>query len=293
MASNAKKVSKEKTKVSGSLTVTDDREHMDKESLQKLIEQLEQGLDQEIKARNAAQVEYDAVLSYFSVTEKRILDADMQVRMMSRHIEDREEEQGIEIQVYGNKVKHLLYNHNVKLQEESISKDKLLQEANLIHQMNLLNIDRETDCAREEWQDRQLLHINEIDILREKYQEDVRALQMFFESELDRCKKQSLQFCDELHEEYYIKNAVDKRVYEEKLNQFIFELERLHHLEIQDIHIHYETIFENNARVISDLEMKIHDLNTQLFDNSRLIDQLNQENETLIIPLELVNRTVR
>lgn len=267
-------------------------QQMDNESLGNLIQQLEQRLDEEIKSRNVAQAEYDAVLSYFNVSEKNTLDADLQARIISRKTEDREEEQANELQVYANKVKYLQYNHTVKMHEENLLRDKFFHEAALIQKRNQLDMDREMESGREELLERRLLHIKEVEFLQERYQEEINALQLSFESELEAYKKRSLRLCDELHEEFYIKNAAEARVYDEKLNNFIFELESLHQSEIQDIHDHYQTIFEDNARVISTLEMKIHDLNSESKENNKLIEHLTQENHSLVKDLEYVTKRV-
>jgi hypothetical protein len=268
-------------------------EQMDIPSLERLVEQYQHTLEAEISARNAAQVEYDAVMSYFDVAEKNIIDEELQIRALSLQMEARQEEQAMEMEVYGSKVKHLEYSHCVKLDDESNVNDQYRRDVKSLHLINETEADKDLECFREEFEERQLCNKIQAQKLEEKCHDEVNALKVFLGSELDIYKRQCSRYCDELYEELSIKNTVDSRIFDEKLHHFIFELERLHQLEINDIYAHYEPLFTDHSREINNVEMIIEDLRIQILNNNMMIEKLIQENEVLTIQYKAITDRVR
>jgi len=86
-------------------------EEMSKEQLEEHIVRLREELDREREERNYFQLERDKVNTFWEITKRQLEEKKADMRNKDREMEDAEERHQIEIKVYKQKVKHLLYEH--------------------------------------------------------------------------------------------------------------------------------------------------------------------------------------
>lgn len=92
-------------------------EEMSKEQLEEHITRLREELDREREERNYFQLERDKVNTFWEITKRQLEEKKADLRNKDREMEDAEERHQIEIKVYKQKVKHLLYEHQNNISE--------------------------------------------------------------------------------------------------------------------------------------------------------------------------------
>lgn len=92
-------------------------EEMTPEQLQEHVERLREELDREREERNFFQLERDKVNAFWEISKKQLDEVKATIRVKERELEDAEERHQVEIKVYKQKVKHLLYEHQSNVTE--------------------------------------------------------------------------------------------------------------------------------------------------------------------------------
>ena len=83
-------------------------------TVEQLTEQkrfLEEDRDHEREERNYFQLERDKINTFWEISKKELEDRKAELRNKDREMEELEERHQVEIKVYKQKVKHLLYEH--------------------------------------------------------------------------------------------------------------------------------------------------------------------------------------
>ena len=90
---------------------------MTPEQLQEHVQRLKEEVDREREERSYFQLERDKVNSFWEITKKQLEESKATIRVKERELEDAEERHQVEIKVYKQKVKHLLYEHQNNVTE--------------------------------------------------------------------------------------------------------------------------------------------------------------------------------
>merc|ERR1712198_480800 len=116
---SGKKGKKKKSAKAKTPTVIDgiSTEEMSKEQLEEHIGRLREELDREREERNYFQPERDKVNTFWEITKRQLDELRAELRNKDREMEDAEERHQVEIKVYKQKVKHLLYEHQNNISE--------------------------------------------------------------------------------------------------------------------------------------------------------------------------------
>lgn len=81
------------------------------------IVRLREELDREREERNYFQLERDKVNTFWEITKRQLEEKKAEMRNKEREMEEAEEKHQVEIKVYKQKVKHLLYEHQNNIAE--------------------------------------------------------------------------------------------------------------------------------------------------------------------------------
>merc|ERR1739848_828166 len=90
---------------------------MPKEQLVDHINRFRVELDREREERNYFQLERDKISTFWEITRRQLEQSKAQLRNKDREMEDAEERHQVEIKVYKQKVKHLLYENQQNISE--------------------------------------------------------------------------------------------------------------------------------------------------------------------------------
>eukprot|EP00736_Rhodelphis_marinus_P010730 Rmarinus@m.7847 len=257
-------------------------------SVQELMEkvaELQGQLDKEQEERNYFQLERDKLNTFWEITKKELEDTKAELRNKDREMEEMEERHQVEIKVYKQKVKHLLYEHqnNItqlkaegetalklqqdehRLREAELKKDKRslkleLKELELSHEDIIKNLKQE--------------HDKEITKLREEYERSARELQQKYEKKMKA-----------LREDLEMRRKLEIHEIEERKNNHINELMKKHERAFGEIKNYYNDITHNNLDLIKSLKEEVAEMKKKEAQNEKLMYEIAQENKRLSEPL--------
>eukprot|EP00755_Sulcionema_specki_P037813 Sspe_Gene.109696::Locus_89859_Transcript_1_1_Confidence_1.000_Length_594::g.109696::m.109696 len=92
-------------------------EEPDQADMARQLEDLTVALEKAKKLRNYFQTERDKIQKFWEISLKNLECAKFELRNADREIEECEEKHQVEMKVYKQKVRHLLYEHKVQVQE--------------------------------------------------------------------------------------------------------------------------------------------------------------------------------
>ena len=90
---------------------------MSPEQLHEHVKRLREEIDREREERNFFQLERDKINGFWEITKKQLSEVKATLQVKEHELEDKEEKHQVEIKVYKQKVKHLLYEHQNNITE--------------------------------------------------------------------------------------------------------------------------------------------------------------------------------
>ncbi|XP_040573564.1 dynein regulatory complex subunit 4 [Lepeophtheirus salmonis] len=287
-----KKGSKKKTgKKSGSAkgpTIIDGVpvSEMSKEQLEGHVKRLQDELAREREERNFYQLERDRITTFWDLSKKQLEECKAETRIKDHELEEAEERQQMEINVYKQKVKHLLY--------EQESTFAALKAENMVS----MKVNREENQKQEQ------LHLNDkkqlMDRLAkkdEKYQEVLRQSKLKQVEEIEKSREEFEERVQEMEQRYSnrymnLRNEYELRLKtelsntEERKNLQIDNLKKKNEKAFMDIKNYYNDITLNNLAMISTLKEEIKTKEDKLDRNEKLLSSIQNENKKLSEPLQ-------
>ncbi|KAK9837699.1 hypothetical protein WJX74_003346 [Apatococcus lobatus] len=255
------------------------------DELNQKIASLEQEKNKEGEYRNYMQLERDKINAFWEITKKDLEDKKAELRNKDREMEELEERHQLEIKVYKQKVKHLLYEHQnsltslkadhemwLKMQAEEASKRELdLQK----DKRNLKQESKEQELAHEEVvRSLHMEHAKQASKLRQELEQQARELAAVWE------RKMKAQWDDA-----EVRRRAETHEVEERKNAHIAELMRKHEKAFADIKNYYNDITHNNLDLIKALKADTTEMRKREVQNEKLMSEIAQENKRLTEPL--------
>jgi hypothetical protein len=255
-------------------------------ALAKEAKQLYQETKKEEEEYNMYQQQREK-LNYFWIVEKKNLDdKKAELRNKERELQDLEEKHQVEIKVYKQRLKHLLYEHQdevTTLKTDAEISLKLAQdehrgaEAELKADRRGLKLaSREMELAHEEYV-KSLKRENDrsITTLREEFEMRTKELQLKY----DRRRK---AVRDTLERERKEETA---RI-EERKNAHIRQLMKGHEKAFLEIKTYYTDITHNNLDLIKSLKEEVAEMKKKDAEAEREMTLISQENKRMSEPLK-------
>lgn len=255
------------------------------EELTARIVALEGEKTKEEELRNYMQLERDKINSFWEITKKELEDKKADLRNKEREMEELEERHQVELKVYKQKVKHLLYEHQNNITALKADGEKalnmqqeefLLREAELHKEKRSLKQEmKEMELAQQEVI-RQLKvdQAKELTKLRQEFEQTAKDLQQKYEKKMRNLRDDlELQRKQEVHE------------IKERKDTHINELMRKHEAAFAEIKDYYNDITHNNLDLIKQLKEDVADMKKKETANEKLMFEVAQENKRLTEPL--------
>ena len=246
---------------------------------------LKDELDREREERNYFQLERDKINTFWEISKRQLEECRADMRNKDREIEEVEEQHTVEIKVYKQKVKHLLYEHTNQIAElkldgtvqqrlakdEHASDEKLLRDDKRSLKVELKEMELEHQSIVK---DLQLGYEKQSTKLREDLQRTARELQQKYERKMEM-----------LREDLELRRKNEIKEIEERKNKQIHTLMRNHEKAFGDIKNYYNDITLNNMALIKQLKDQVETANKKEADNQILMDKIRAENLQLTVPL--------
>jgi len=260
-------------------------EEMSEEQLKETILHLRLELDHEREERNYFQLERDKINTFWEITKKELEDRKAELRNKDREMEELEERHQVEIKVYKQKVKHLLYEHQnnvAQLKEAGEMALKLQQEE---HRQHEAESKRDKRSLKLELKELELAHEDAIRELKQENDKNVTKLRQQYEREVKELQQKYEKKMKLLREDLELRRKVEILEIEERKNNHINELMKKHEKAFGEIKNYYNDITHNNLDLIRSLKEEVAEMKKKEISNEKLMFEIAQENKKLSEPL--------
>lgn len=261
-------------------------EEMTKEQLEAYIERLRTELDREREERNYFQLERDKVNTFWEITKRQLEEKKAELRNKDREMEDAEERHQIEIKVYKQKVKHLLYEHQnniAELKAESTVALKLSQDNN---RGNELDLRKDKRSLKVELKEQELAHEDVIKNLKMSHDQQITQLRSDFERQAKEIEQKYEKKMRALRDELDLRRKTEIHEIEERKNSQINTLMKNHEKAFSDIKNYYNDITLNNLALINSLKEQVEDMKKKEEWMEKQMNEVMAENKRLVEPLQ-------
>ncbi|XP_066875625.1 dynein regulatory complex subunit 4 isoform X3 [Kogia breviceps] len=259
---------------------------MSKEQVEGHIGRIREELELERKERNYFQLERDKMHSFWEITRKQLEEKKAELRNKDREMEEAEERHQVEIKVYKQKVKHLLYEHQNSLMEMKVEgavamklaqKERCAQEGTLYRDTRALQVRlKEQELASEvAVKHLKLKHAEEITKIRKDFERQVRGIEAKYDKKVRM-----------LRDELDLRRKTEIHEVEERKNSQISMLVQRHEEAFTDIRDYYNEITSNNLDLISSLKEQVQDMRKREEHLEKEMTEMSTENRRLADPLQ-------
>jgi hypothetical protein len=249
-------------------------------------------LDREREERNYYQLERDKINTFWEITKRQLEETNATLRNKDREMEEVEEQHTVEIKVYKQKVKHLLYEHQNQIAElklDSTVAQRLAQDEHGAEEQSLVEDKRSLKVELKELElehqsivkDLQLGFEKKSTKLRDDLQRTARELQLKYERKMDN-----------LREELELRRKNEIKEIEERKNKQIHALMRNHEKAFGDIKNYYNDITLNNMALINSLKEQVESMKERAERDEKLMAEIKAENLRLTEPLRKAREEV-
>ncbi|KAL9654060.1 hypothetical protein ABK040_011604 [Willaertia magna] len=252
----------------------------------KTMEELMVELEEAKRARNYFQLERDRINAFWNITKKEVEDLKIESRNKEREMEEIEERHQVELKVYKQKVRHLLYEQKITIDRLKIESENALKiQADEFRQKQAQLKSDKRKLKRE-------LHAMEI-----SYQEEIKALKANQDKTLTKqtetfarkLKETQLKYemkMKKLREDLELRGRKETEEIEERKNTHIKQLMEKHKIAFKQMKEYYNTITRNHLELIKTLKDEAAKMKEEEANNEKLMLEISQDNKKLVEPLK-------
>ncbi|XP_071083552.1 dynein regulatory complex subunit 4-like [Haliotis cracherodii] len=267
-------------------------EEMTKEQLEEHIVRLRDELDREREERNYFQLERDKVNTFWEITKRQLEEKKAELRNKDREMEDAEERHQVEIKVYKQKVKHLLYEHQNNISELKAQGAVSLKLAEDTHQYEEKDLRKDRRALKVELKEQEMAHEDVIKNLKRKNDEQITELRRDFERQAREIESKYEKKMRALRDELDLRRKTEIHEIEERKNGQINTLMKNHEKAFSDIKNYYNDITLNNLALINTLKEQVEDMKKKEERMEKQMAEVIAENKRLTEPLQKAREEV-
>ncbi|XP_036690299.1 dynein regulatory complex subunit 4 isoform X3 [Balaenoptera musculus] len=261
-------------------------EDMSKEQVEEHIGRVREELSREREERSYFQLERDRIHTFWEITRRQLEEKKAELRNKDREMEEAEERHQVEIKVYKQKVKHLLYEHQNSLMEmkaegtvvmKLAQKEQRVQEGTLCRDVRALKVGlKEQELASEvAVKSLRLKHAEEITKIRKDFERQVREIEAKYDKKVRM-----------LRDELDLRRKTEIHEVEERKNGQISMLMQRHEEAFTDIRNYYNEITLNNLALINSLKERIERMRKREELLEKEVTEASTQNRRLADPLQ-------
>eukprot|EP00501_MAST-03F_sp_TOSAG23-6_P000947 GSMAST32.ASY1.ANO1.983.1 assembled CDS len=260
----------------GAVASPDEQRRLD---LIKRAKAVQRSIDHETMEFDQFQQQRDQ-LNYFWIVEKKNLeDKKNDRRHKARELQDMEEKHQIDIKLYKQSVKHLLYEHQNEVTNAKHSQES---QVSFIENDNRINEGQVKDDRRKfkkKYREMDLSHMACLRSLKQTHDQNIWKLRHEFER---RAKETQLKYEKKM-------KSVEKTRLEERKNEFCSQIMKQHEKAFSDIKTYYHDIthvLHNNLDLIKTLKEEVVELKKKERIDQKKMTKITLENKRMYEPLK-------
>lgn len=261
-------------------------EEMSKEQLEQHIHRLREEMEREREERNYFQLERDKINTFWEITKRQHDESKALLRNKDREMEDMEERHQVEIKVYKQKVKHLLYEHQNNITELKADGTLTLKLEQDEHRGSEAELRKDKRSLKIQLKELELSHEDVIKNLKKQHDEAITALRQDSERHAKELQAKYEKKMKVLREELELRRKTEIHEIEERKNGQINTLMKNHEKAFSDIKNYYNDITLNNLALINSLKEQVEEMKKKEERNEKQMSEIQAENKRLKEPLE-------
>merc|ERR1712168_448353 len=288
MAKKGKKKAKTPTMLDGIPA-----DEMTQEQLVDHLGRIKEELDREREERNFFQLERDKIHTFWEITRRQLEERKAELRNKDREMEEAEERHQVEIKVYKQKAKQLLYeHHNASAELRMNSNLALKKNAEELAEHEKVLRDDKTQL-KVELRTVQLSHEDQIKELVKKQDMQITDLRENFERRSNDIVAKFERKMKEEREILELRRRTEIHEIEERKNGQIHALMKNHEKSFSDIKNYYNDITLNNLALINSLKEQIEEMKKKEERLEKQNNEVTAENKRLTEPLQKAKEEVQ
>merc|ERR1711907_805231 len=241
---------------------------------------------QEQQRRNYLQLERDKIYTFWEITKKEMDDVNAELRNKEREQEELAERHQVEIKMYKQRFRYLLYEH-----QNSITQLKTAGQVEL-----KLQQDHQRNQESELTRDKRAL-LSELKEMESSQNEMMAKLRADQEREIHNLRVEHDRRLKEILNSYDKRMKVLRETMEKEQKEQLTQLEaqkkadiqamkKTHEKALGDIKTYYNDITHNNLELIQVLKGDVHGMKKREVQNEKMMFEIAQENKRLSEPLD-------
>eukprot|EP00759_Apiculatamorpha_spiralis_P057094 PhF_6_TR8445/c0_g1_i1/m.13170/K19942/GAS8; growth arrest-specific protein 8 len=259
----------------------------------KSLAQVTDVLSKAKQTRNYFQLERDKIQKFWDITMKELENAKYQLINADHEIENMEERHLVEMRVYKQKVKHLLYEHKEKIREIQSAAEQEQDEVVSKHKEHVTNLRQGKSVLHADIQKMMVDHETEMKGLRDEHNRLLKHRHGVHEKMMADVQSKFEKKLVVLRDELDLRRRVEIHDLEERKNEHINELLRRHKEAFKEMKTYYNDITKNNLGLIKCLKDEINNMKANEEHNTNLMFEIAKENKGLNVPLEKAKEAVK
>mmetsp|Transcript_34733 Transcript_34733/g.79236 ORF Transcript_34733/g.79236 Transcript_34733/m.79236 type:complete len:481 (+) Transcript_34733:120-1562(+) len=255
------------------------------EDLRGQVRDMKDGLKKEQEERNYFQLERDKINTFWEITKKELEEKKAELRNKDREMEEMEERHQVEIKVYKQKVKHLLYEHQNAITQLKIDHEQTIKVLQDEHRAREAELKKDKRSLKLELKELELAHEDFVKSLKEEHDKQIVKLRQDFEQQARELQLKYEKKMKVLRDELELRRKLEIHEIEERKNSHINELMKKHEKAFGEIKNYYNDITHNNLDLIKSLKEEVAEMKKKEAANEKLMFEIAQENKRLSEPL--------
>ncbi|XP_075393429.1 dynein regulatory complex subunit 4 [Tenrec ecaudatus] len=261
-------------------------EDMNKEQVEEHVGRIREELDREREERNYFQLERDKIHTFWEITRRQLEEKKAELRNKDREMEEAEERHQVEIKVYKQKVKHLLYEHQNNLTEMKAEGTVIMKLAQKEHHTQEGALRKDMRTLKVELKEQELANEVVVKSLRLKHSEEITAMRSDFERQVREIEAKYDKKLKLLRDEMDLRRKTETHEVEERKSGQIRMLMQRHEEAFSDIKNYYNDITLNNLALINSLKEQMEDMRKKEDHLEREMAEVTMQNKRLADPLQ-------
>uniref|UniRef100_A0A7S0X897 Growth arrest-specific protein 8 domain-containing protein n=1 Tax=Mantoniella antarctica TaxID=81844 RepID=A0A7S0X897_9CHLO len=262
------------------------------EELNAKITTLEKEKNKEEEYRNYMQLERDKINAFWEITKKELVDKKAELRNKDREMEEMEERHQVEIKVYKQKVKHLLYEHQNNITTLKADAEMALKLQQDEFRKRGAELSKDKRSLKLELKELELAHEDVVRALKLEQAKEITKLRQEFELNAKETQQRYEKKMKVLREDFEHRRKHEIHEIEERKNSHINQLMKKHDTAFSEIKNYYNDITHNNLDLIKTLKDDVAEMKKKEATNDQLMYEISQENKRLSEPLTKALREV-
>ncbi|XP_038610556.1 dynein regulatory complex subunit 4 [Tachyglossus aculeatus] len=261
-------------------------DEMNKEQLEEHMGRLREELDREREERNYFQLERDKIHTFWEITRRQLEEKKAELRNKDREMEEAEDRHQVEIKVYKQKVKHLLYEHQNNLTELKAEGTVAMKLAQKDHRTQESELRKDMRTLKVELKEQELANEVVVKNLRLKHDEETTRMRNDFERQVREIEAKYDKKMKMLRDELELRRKTEIHEVEERKNGQINTLMKNHEKAFSDIKNYYNDITLNNLALINSLKEQMEEMKKKEDHLEKEMAEVMLQNKRLTEPLQ-------